>query len=196
MASGSSPPPTATKRSREAPREENDFDWVACYTRLIFDHMIHFNIPGTEHMSLIDAVRVCHANRGVYSCRCYVNCTYEQHVDHVEEAMKALRIEIKKGALPTPAGARSRTKFAHRLTRLRARVCGRGANDRPLHDLRPREEFAFVVTANGLEPVRAAPDLQPHAHSARMRDLASRHCSAAGCARRRACAAAARPRTH
>ena len=83
------------KRCRDT--DDEPFNYVSLFKKLLFVHLTEYSIPGTEHMTLIDACRAVHARRCVYRCPCYNQETFENHSYDVAVAMEELRVEAKQG---------------------------------------------------------------------------------------------------
>ena len=90
-------PPTLP-RKRE--REEDIFSdaaWISDFKLLLSDHLKEYSIPGTEHMSLLDACRIVTKRYGVDNhSPMYKQWALDHHAHRVAAAMEELRLEAKK----------------------------------------------------------------------------------------------------
>jgi hypothetical protein len=97
MAEQESPPTAPRKRSRSE-GDTDDASYVRCFKLLLSTHMEEYFIPGTEHLSLIDACRIVTKRYGGGTKAHGPQWALVCHADRVAAAMEELRIEAKQRA--------------------------------------------------------------------------------------------------
>ena len=114
MASGSSPPTTAPRKRCRSEGDSDDASYTRCFKHLLSEHMEKYGIPGTEHLTLIDACRIVTANYGVGTAAYGKQWAFVCHADRVAAAMEELRIEALQRSSQNDGGtAPTSTVGAH-----------------------------------------------------------------------------------